>query len=202
MTKLAFLASLRASLQGLPQAELEKTIEYYSEMIDDRMEDGASEEAAVADAGQPEAIAAQVLADAGQAPDAVAPAVKAPKYALKGWHIALIIIGAPVWGGLLAGVLGTAAGLAAGIVSLFAVLYAAAIALVACAVGAVTLFVRFLIVADPWPAFAWLGGGCFCAGSAILLFPAVNSLLMLTVRLIRQGCKALKNRFFKKGVAQ
>lgn len=53
MQKTEFLDRLRAALADLPAEELEKTLGYYAEMIEDRMEDGMDEEAAVAAMGDP-----------------------------------------------------------------------------------------------------------------------------------------------------
>ncbi len=61
MNKEQFLAALRARLTGLPQADLERTLQYYREMVDDRVEDGMSEAAAVADVGDPDELAAAIL---------------------------------------------------------------------------------------------------------------------------------------------
>ena len=47
MNKEEFLSELRTKLSGLPQEDIEERISFYSEMIDDRMEDGISEEEAV-----------------------------------------------------------------------------------------------------------------------------------------------------------
>lgn len=47
MTKFEFLAALEARLPGLSEADRRKTLEYYSEMIDDRTDDGLSQEEAV-----------------------------------------------------------------------------------------------------------------------------------------------------------
>lgn len=51
MQKTEFLDRLRTALADLPAEELEKTLGYYAEMIEDRMEDGMDEEAAVAAMG-------------------------------------------------------------------------------------------------------------------------------------------------------
>ena len=91
MTKQAFLEQLRKKLSGLPRAELAEQLAFYSEMIDDRMEEGLSEEDAVAAVGLPVAIAGQVTAE------------KAPvKRRMKGWEIVLLVLGSPVWVPLLA----------------------------------------------------------------------------------------------------
>ena len=64
MRKTEFLERLRAALNALPEEEAKKTIAYYAEMIDDRIEDGMSEEEAVAGLGEPEAVAREILLDA------------------------------------------------------------------------------------------------------------------------------------------
>ena len=48
MNKQEFLKNLRVSLSNLPQEEIEERIIFYSEMIDDRIEEGLSEEEAKA----------------------------------------------------------------------------------------------------------------------------------------------------------
>ena len=52
MLKTEFLEQLRAGLAGLPQEDIDGRVAFYSEMIDDRMEEGLSEEEAVAGAGK------------------------------------------------------------------------------------------------------------------------------------------------------
>ena len=47
MNKQEFLAQLRKQLSGLPLKDAEDRITFYSEMIDDRMEEGLSEPEAV-----------------------------------------------------------------------------------------------------------------------------------------------------------
>ena len=47
MNKEEFLNSLRKRLKGLPNNEIEERISFYSEMIDDRVEEGMSEEEAI-----------------------------------------------------------------------------------------------------------------------------------------------------------
>ena len=100
MQKTEFLDRLRAALADLPAEELEKTLGYYAEMIEDRMEDGMDEEAAVAAMGDPEAVAREILLDAPLG-TLVRAKIK-PKRALSGWEILLLVLGAPLWLPLLA----------------------------------------------------------------------------------------------------
>ena len=44
MNKQEFLAKLQTNLSGLPEKEVQDSLGFYSEMIDDRMEEGLSEE--------------------------------------------------------------------------------------------------------------------------------------------------------------
>ena len=60
MTKNEFLLTLQNALSGMPRADLERTVQYYREMIEDRMEEGMSEETAVADVGDPIELAAAI----------------------------------------------------------------------------------------------------------------------------------------------
>lgn len=61
MNKGEFLAQLRLRLGALSKQELEKTIQYYSEIIDDMLEEGVSEEDAVANLESVEEIASRII---------------------------------------------------------------------------------------------------------------------------------------------
>jgi uncharacterized membrane protein len=61
MTKLQFLYQLEKHLKKLSNIEKNQTISYYSEMIDDMIESGLSEEQAVNKLGNPKDIAKQYL---------------------------------------------------------------------------------------------------------------------------------------------
>ena len=61
MTKAEFLEKIKVRIIMLPYGELCRHIDYYDEMINDRMEEGLSEEEAVATMEPPELIAEQIL---------------------------------------------------------------------------------------------------------------------------------------------
>lgn len=63
MNKQEFLDGLRKGLSGLPQANIEERLTFYGEMLDDRIEEGLSEEEAVAAAGSVNEIVRQTVAD-------------------------------------------------------------------------------------------------------------------------------------------
>lgn len=94
MKKTEFLSQLRQKLSIMPRRDVEKTLEYYSEMIDDYMESGYSQEAAVAKMGSVNDVAAQILANA-QNSVYEAPYVQKQKKSKS--MIVLLILGFPLW---------------------------------------------------------------------------------------------------------
>ena len=93
MTKQLFLNELSAALHGLPREERYRTLRYYDELIDDRMEDGQSEEEAVSGLGEPEQVAREILGEEEPAPST--------SKGRKVWLIVLLVLGFPLWGSLL-----------------------------------------------------------------------------------------------------
>ena len=95
MNKEQFLIELASALAGLPEEDIERSLEFYSEMIDDRIEDGLSEEEAVAALGSIDEIRAQIIKDTPLS-RIVRECVK-PTHKPGGFEIALLIIGFPIW---------------------------------------------------------------------------------------------------------
>ena len=93
MQKIEFLALLRQRISILPPREIDQTVEYYSEMIDDYVESGYTPEEAVARMGGVDNVAAQVLAGE-QTPAYDAYVVRKRK---KNGLLWLVILGFPVW---------------------------------------------------------------------------------------------------------
>ena len=95
MNKQEFLAELRRGLQGLPQADIEERVNFYSEMIDDRMEDGLTESEAVAEIGSVGEVVSQILSDIPLT-RLVKEKIK-PKRPVSPWVVVLLILGFPLW---------------------------------------------------------------------------------------------------------
>ena len=91
MTKKEFLNKLRKRLAFLPKSDKTERLTFYSEMIDDRIEDGVSEESAVAGIGEIDDIVKQI---AEETPSAKKVKGKRP---LKTWEIVLLVLGSPLW---------------------------------------------------------------------------------------------------------
>ena len=95
MKKQEFLNELAAALHNLPREERYRTLSYYDELIDDRMEDGQNEEEAVSSLGDPESVAREILGEEEE---------ETPVSTGTGrrvWVIVLLVLGFPLWGSLL-----------------------------------------------------------------------------------------------------
>ena len=96
MTKYDFLLSLQDRLSGLPQKDVEEQLHFFSEMIDDRMEDGLTEEEAVRAIGSVEDICRHITDGISLSPNPQEN--RAPeRRKLRSWEIIFLILGSPVW---------------------------------------------------------------------------------------------------------
>lgn len=197
MTKAEFTARLRKKLSGLPEEDIEKSLEYYAEMISDREEDGLDEESAVAAVGTPDAIAEIILADT-PLPKLIREKVT-PRRALRVWEIVLLIIGSPLW---------LTIALAVGVVILAvyltlwaaaAALYAVVLSLAAGAVGGAAAIIPMFASGHIVQGIFCLGLGLFCAGLSILMFFVSNAAGRYIAALGRKILLGIKRCFIRKG---
>lgn len=86
MTKDEFLRRLSQALAPMKAVERARTVQYYREIIEDRMEEGASEVEATAGL-DPEAIAAELLGTGAPV----------PKPRRSGFGTAMLVVGSPLW---------------------------------------------------------------------------------------------------------
>lgn len=167
MYKADFLARLQASLCGLPPDDVEERIRFYSEAIDDRIEDGLSEYEAVKAIGTVEDVTDQILSETPIT--RLVTQKMRPKRALAAWEIVLIAVGSPVWVPLLIAAFAVVFSV---YVSLWAVafaLWAVVIADAAAAIGAVGSALSAFLEGNVALGLLGLGLACLAAGSAILL---------------------------------
>ena len=95
MTKSEFLSELKSKISALPKESVDEQISFYSEMIDDRVEEGLTETQAIDEIGSPESISAQII-ELTPLSKLMKEKLK-PKKQLGAAHIVLIILGFPLW---------------------------------------------------------------------------------------------------------
>ena len=196
MNKSDFLAALRDRLSGLPTEDIDSSVDYYGEMIDDRIEDGLSEEDAVLAVGSPDEIAAQVLMDT-PLPKLVRQKVKSGR-SLSGWVIALLILGSPLWISLLAAAFAILLSVFVVIFTLIAVLYIVDFSIgISGAAIALASFVFTLTGKAALGAIS-LGGGLVLTGLSILLFPCCNAAAKGLLLLCKKILLGIKSCFIKR----
>lgn len=179
MNKKEFLRRLSRSL---PLSERKERVTFYSEMIDDRMEEGLSEEEAVAAIGLVEPLPEDT---------------KPPRKTMPPWVIVLLVLGSPVWFSLLIA-------LGAVVLSVFIVLWAVMIALWAsgaavagCAIGGLAAFAILVGVGRGLVGAALLGAGLVCGGVAIWMLIGCRYVTKVAAELTKRAIALL----FRKEVA-
>lgn len=114
MTKYEFLAALEQRLSALPREDRKRSLDFYAEMIDDRVDEGMTEEAAVESLGSLDDIVSEITGGNESSADAPKEEPKEKKK-LSPWIWAVILVGSPLWLSLLIGGIGLLVGLVAGI---------------------------------------------------------------------------------------
>ena len=185
MTKQEFLTALQKKLSGLPKQEIEERLTFYGEMIDDRMEDGRTEEEAVSAIGSVDVVAEQIIAEIPLAK--IAKERIKPKKRLRVWEIVLLALGSPIWLSLLIAAVAVILSLYVVLWSLIASLWAVFAALVASSVGCVIAGIFWAFCENGWMGIVIVGAGLTCAGLSIFLFfgckEATRGILLLTKKI-------------------
>ena len=197
MDKLDFLYALQQKLAGLPEEDVSRSLDYYAEMIDDRIEDGMTEQQAVEDLGDVDAIAQQILLEIPLA-KLVRAKVK-PHRALRAWEIVLLILGAPVWLPLVIAAVAVVISIYIVLWSVVISLYAADLAVACGAVAGVTVIVAYLIAGNFPAALLFLGAGLVCAGLAIFMLLAFNQVTRGVIALGKLILIGIKRCFVRGG---
>lgn len=196
MSKQEFLVQLRKGLSGLPKDDVEERLAFYSEMIDDRMEEGSTEEEVVSEVGNVDEIVSQIIEDT--------PLVKLvkekakPKRMLRAWEIVLLILGSPLWLSLLLAVVAV-------IFSIYLVLWSVIISLwsvfgsiLGCGFGGIVAGIGFAVSGNGFTGVVLIGAGMVCIGLAVFLFygckAATKGILLLTQKI----ALGIKNCFINK----
>jgi uncharacterized membrane protein len=194
MNKLEFLAELKGRLHALDEVEIKKTLAYYSEIIDDRVEEGMTEEQAILSMETIGAIAEQTLQDA-----TFKTLIRAKKpMNLSAGTITLLVLGSPVWLPLLLSAVVIVMSVFIVIWSLIVSLWAVVIAFVAA--GLVSVATVPFVAGMP-STMINLGAGLALIGSALLLYQPAMSAVRLVCRAMAATARKMKSILIRKEAA-
>lgn len=199
MTKQEFLAQLCKGLSGLPHEDVEERLTFYSEMIDDRIEEGFPEDEAVSAIGSVDEITAQVVADIPLSKIAKERIRSERKHSIG--EIILLVLGFPLWFPLLAAAFAVLLSLYISLWAVVVSLWAAFVSLAAGSVGGVISCVVFVVRGYTASGIAMLSAGIVCAGLSIFMFYGCMAISKGAVALGKKMGIWVKKCFIKKEAA-
>lgn len=196
MSKYEFLAQLRKGLSGLPQEDIEERVGFFNEMIEDRMDEGLSEEEAVMAAGSVEEIVEQTVSDIPFAK--IAKERIKPKRQLKTWEIVLLIAGSPIWFSLAIAIIAIVFAVYVSLWSVIVSLWAVFASLIASSFGCLVASLVIAFSGNPLTATGILSAFFVCAGLSIFMFYGCKAITNGIVKLTKKFALWIKGCFIKK----
>lgn len=196
MKKQEFITMLHYKLSSLPEGDVLERLGFITEMIDDRIEEGYTEEDAIRALGPIDDLAARIISEANGAPKAVKP-TEAAKKKNTALVITLIAIGSPLWISLGAAALSLVVAAYAVIWSIAGSLWAVFGALAGAGAGGIIVGCA-LTFSNPAGGLAILGCALFSLGISL---PAFYGCLYSTkgaAWLSKQIAIGIKNIFAKR----
>lgn len=193
MSKNEFLKELESRLNGLPSEDIKERVAFYEEMINDRLEEGKSEEEALAEIGTVDEIVEQITKETPLV-KLVKERVK-PKRRIQAWEIVLIAVGFPLWFPLLITALVLIMVAYILVWTLVIVTYTVEIAtsiagLVAIIAGAAAFF-----SGAHWYGVGLAAGGVMCIGFSILFIFACIGATKASIALTKAIILSIKKKF-------
>ena len=196
MNKTEFSTCLAQRLGTLPQSEIEKSQTFYSEAIEDRIEDGMSEEEAVAAMGDMDEVAKNSMLDMPLS--TLMKAKMKPKNGLNAGSIALIVLGFPLWFPLLIVFFAVIFVIYVSIWIVLASIWIADLSMIFAGVAGM-LGSFFLFFKNSLSGMFVLGCSFASIGLGILLFFAIKQLSVLLIEFTTWYGRKIKSLFIDRG---
>ncbi|MBO4323778.1 MAG: DUF1700 domain-containing protein [Lachnospiraceae bacterium] len=196
MNKTEFLVRLQQGLTGLPQEDIDERLNFYNEMISDRMEDGLGEEEAVACVGDVDEIVAQTIAEI-PLPKLMCERVK-PKRRLRAWEIVLLALGSPIWFSLLIAFFAIVISIYAVIWSLFVYVWAIEVIFIGVALGGSFIGSIMILKGNAATGIAQIGFAVMSLGFAIAFYYVCKATTRFVVFLTKKIAAGIKALFIRK----
>ena len=197
MNKEEFLCELKKGLTGLPEDDINERISFYSEMIDDRIEEGLSESEAVEDMGDVNEIVSQIIKEVPLT-KIVKEKIK-PKRQLNTLELVLLIVGFPIWLPLLITLFALVLSVFVVLWSLLISLWAIEVAILLSGLGLTLASILFFVGGKALPGLLLIGAGFTILGISSLLFVLCLLASKGTVILTKKIALGIKSLIVKGG---
>ena len=200
MNKQEFLEALKNGLSGLPQEDIDERIDFYSEMIEDKIEEGILEVEAVASIGGVEDIVSQTVAEVP-----ISKLVKQKikrENKLKAWEIVLLAVGSPIWVSLLIAFLAVVLSLYVSLWAVIISLWAVFVSLVASGFSGLVGGAVFSFTGNGVSGLFIIGAALVALGLGVLCFFGCRAATKGTVILTKKMVLWFKNALLRKEKAK
>ena len=185
MKKQEFLDAIKNNLSGFPKYEIEERLNFYSEIIDDKIEEGIDEEIAVSEIGTVDEITKQIIKDI--------PFYKIAKERVKfdrklsSLEMLIILLGSPIWFSLLISAIAVIFSLYVALWSVIVSVWACFVSFIACGFGGIILSIISLFIGHNVDALFIIGASIVLLGLSIFTFYgcklATKAIIILTKKL-------------------
>ena len=198
MNKSEFLEKLRLKLSGLPEQDIKERLCFYNEIIEDKIEEGYSEEQAVESVGTIEQILIETVSDI--------PLTRLAKEKvrnnrrLKAWEITIIALGSPIWFSLAFALFAVIFALYISFWSIIISLWSVFVSFAVGSVASVILSVTLALTGKNIISLASISAGFILAGLAILCFFCCKAVTKGAILLSKKILLCIKKFFIKKEI--
>ncbi|MBP3809760.1 MAG: DUF1700 domain-containing protein [Clostridiales bacterium] len=196
MNKAEFLNELRTKLNGLPQNDIEERVSFYTEMIDDRVEDGMSEEEAIEQIGPVDKVVETIVSEIPLSK--IVKAKVKPQKKMPVWAIVLLVLGFPVWFPILISLVSVIFSVYLTLWIIVITLYAVDLSLAVASIASIaSAFVAF-IGGEPLVGLASIGSFMVCGALSVLMFFGCGYVVKGVVFVTRKMLLGIKSWFIGK----
>ena len=196
MNKAEFLNGLRTKLNGLPQNDIEERVSFYTEMIDDRVEDGMSEEEAIEQIGPVDKVVETIVSEIPLSK--IVKAKVKPQKKMPVWAIVLLVLGFPVWFPILISLVSVIFSVYLTLWIIVITLYAVDLSLAVASIASIaSAFVAF-IGGEPLVGLASIGSFMVCGALSVLMFFGCGYVVKGVVFVTRKMLLGIKSWFIGK----
>ena len=195
-SKEEFLLRLRNGLVGLTKDDVDERLTFYREMIEDRIEDGHSEQEAVSSVGSVDEIVSKTLAEITLGK--IAKEGNKPKRRLSLWEFILLTLGSPIWLSICIAVLVAIFSIYVSLWSVIISLWAAFVSLLLCSIGGIVSGIVICCKDSALTGLAVVACGIFSTGFSIYFYYGCKMVTKGLVLLTKKVALGIKKCFIKK----